>query len=328
MIRMYEYESRVDDVGNAVDGFRDFQNYLFTHPYNFIWDFAGDKVIIYNVAYRISSMQHLGDKSQIICQCMCGGGSGGGGTVIAKLKTDISLQGEGNDTLPLGVQLSKRVGNRLQVLDDGCFVGDSSDYVPPVVALSSNIPQGEYLSGESLENMILTVTVSAGSEKITDVRLYNGKTTLHVFTPVNPGSHVYTFNLTTALTKDAEFHAVVSDGQNYESEPLAYKFIPAIYVGVCNGMTVTPAEITAATALKVTGSSFDHLFTMNKQHFFMCCAADRVIKTIKDENGFDVTAGFKKTNVSLTIADKPQSYTLYMFDTEVTVSNFKVTFNF
>ena len=63
MIRMYEYEPRksVDDDGNitVTNVYHDFQNYLFSAPYDFEWDFAADKVIIYDVAYRISTHRRI-----------------------------------------------------------------------------------------------------------------------------------------------------------------------------------------------------------------------------------------------------------------------------
>ncbi|MDR2926932.1 MAG: hypothetical protein LBV41_01825, partial [Cytophagaceae bacterium] len=184
MIRMYEYEPRTDAEGNATEAYRDFQNYLFSHPYGFVWDFPADKVVIYGVAYRISSLQHIGNAAgQATCVCLCGGrnNSNGGSIGITKITTDESLQGEGSEAVPLGVRLSQKAGNRLQVLDDGCFVGSEPlPYSPPIIELTSSIPQGEYLTGETLDNMTLTVTVTAGSETIRDVRIFDGTKTLHV----------------------------------------------------------------------------------------------------------------------------------------------------
>jgi len=124
---MYEYTPQVDDDGNVTEVYRDFQNYLFSRPYGFIWNFPDDKVIIYSVAYRISSLQRINDNVQVNCICNCGGGGSGGsgGGVIAKIITDESLHGEGTDAKPLGVQISQRSGNRLIILDDGCYASGS-----------------------------------------------------------------------------------------------------------------------------------------------------------------------------------------------------------
>jgi hypothetical protein len=48
----------------------------------------------------------------------------------------------------------------------------------------------------------------------------------------------------------------------------------------------------------------------------MCCAESRIIKSITDENGFVITAAFKKTAVKLTLSGDTENYTLYVFDTK------------
>jgi len=326
---MFEYEPRVDAEGNTTEAYRDFQNYLFSHPYTFVWDWLADKVVIYDIAYRISSLRHVPDGNQITCLCICGGNGGGGGTGIVKIKTDESLHGEGSEAEPLGVQLSQKLGNRLQILEDGCFVGDEPQpYNPPSVVLSSNIPEGEYLMGETLTNMALTVSVTVGSERIRDVRIFDGTKTLHVFEIV-AGSHVYTFDLPTGIDSDVTFSATVSDGVEYYSNALTYKFILPIICGISDGMTVTETEIVAETAFKVPGSSFEYVYgSFNKQHLWMCCPENRIIKSITDENGFNITASFKKNAVKLTLAEIQYNYSLYVFDTQTSGNDYKITFNF
>ena len=242
MIRLYEYSPRLDDDGAPTEAYRDFQNYLFSHPYSFLWDFPADKVVIHNVAYRISSLRRIPDGNLVTCLCLCdGSGNGGssGGSGISKLKTDVSLYGEGNDTNPLGVQLSQLAGNRLQILDDGCFVGSEPlPYTPPEVALP-------------------------------------------------------------------------------------------IYCGVAKSMTLTEPEILAETPHNVSDSSFTHIYgSFKKQHLWVCCPEIREIKSISDENGLSITAAFKKTAIKITLSGEENNYSLYVFDTKTTGSNYKLTFNF
>jgi hypothetical protein len=256
--------------------------------------------------------------------------NGSGGVGISKIRTDVSLQGEGNDAKLLGIQLSELAGNRLQVLDDGCYVGsDPLPYTPPAIVLSSNIAEGEYLKGESLDNMKLTVVVTVGSESIRDLRIYDGTKTLHVFKNLNAGSHNYTFNLPAGITGDTTFSATLNDGMDYHSNELQYKFLLPIYCGVYKSMTVPEADITAETPLKVSGSSFDNVYdSFKKQHVWMACPESRVIKSIADENGLAITTAFKKTAVALTLSNEQFNYSLYVFDTKTTGSDYKITFNF
>jgi hypothetical protein len=326
---MYEYEPRIDDDNNVIEAFRDFQNYLFSHPYGFLWDFVADKVVIYGIAYRISSLRRIPDAYQVTCLCTCDGSGSGGGTVIGKVKTDVSLHGEGSEANPLGVQLSERAGNRMQILDDGCYVGDEQQpYNPPAIVLSSNIPTGEYLKGETLANMELTVTITKGSETIRDIRILDGTKTVYVFDVV-AGALTYTFNLPTGVDKDVTFTASMSDGMDYVSNALTYTFALPVYCGIADEMTVSEKEILAETPLKVSGSSFQNKYgSFKNQHIWMCCSESRIIKSITDENGFIITSAFKKTAVKLTLSGDKENYSLYVFDTKTTGNDYKITFNF
>ena len=291
------------------------------------------KAMKYKLRHRISSLRLIPDGSQVTCFCICGGGNGGsgsGGVGIAKIHTDVSLHGEGSEANPLGVQLSQKAGNRLQILDDGCYVGSEPlAYTPPEVVLTSSIPEGEYLKGDTLANMELTVTVTVGSESIRDVRIYDGEKTLHVFKNLANGSHDYTFELPKGVDSDVIFSASVSDGMEYFSNTLTYNFALPIFCGVADEMTVQEAKILAETALHVSGSSFEHIYSkFSKQHIWMACSESRDIKSITDENGFAITAAFKKTAVKITLAGEQFNYSLYVFDTKTTGENYLITFNF
>ena len=321
---MYEYTPQVDDDGNVTEVYRDFQNYLFSRPYGFIWNFPDDKVIIYSVAYRISSLQRINDNVQVNCICNCGGGGSGGsgGGVIAKIITDESLHGEGTDAKPLGVQISQRSGNRLIILDDGCYAsGGGFQYIAPTVTLTSSIPEGEFTYGEKI-SMRLTIQVEAGSEEIKSVSLFQDSKLFEVFDK-SSGSAMYWKDVT--VDQNTVFYAVVSDiGGTYESERLSYTFIYTLFCGVSDEMTLTPEEILAATPVKVSGNSFDYEYSFNDQYFWICCPENRVIKVILDQNGFDISSAFVKTDVIL----DDENYTLYMFDTRVTGDDYQVTFIF
>jgi hypothetical protein len=226
------------------------------------------------------------------------------------------------------VRLSQKAGNRLQILDDGCYVNSEPlPYTPPIVALSSSVPHGEYLTGETLSDMVLTVTVTAGSESIRDVRIFEGAKTLHVF-PLAAGSHAYTFNLPTGVDRDVTFSASVSDGMEYISNSLQYTFVLPVFCGVSDTKTVGEAVIIAETPFKASGSSFEYIYgAFKRQHIWMACPGSRIIKSVADENGLNITAAFKKSSVKITLAGEQRNYSLFVFDTKTTGSNYKVIFH-
>ena len=85
MLRLTEYEPRTseDSEGSVVttDVYRDFQDWLFSRPDGFVFDYPNDKVTINGIAYRLSSVQVIGGNGAcpiVICKCGCGGGGGDG----------------------------------------------------------------------------------------------------------------------------------------------------------------------------------------------------------------------------------------------------------
>ena len=337
MIRLYEYEPRIDEEGNATEACRDFQNYLFSHPYGFIWDFSADKVVIYGIAYRISSLRRIPDGNQVTCLCLCGGnsgessGSGAIGTVISKIKTDESLHGEGSEDNPLGVQLSQKIGNRLQILDDGCYVGDDPvPYNQPSVVLSSSIEPGGYLKGETFANVKLSVAVAVGSEKVRDVRILEGKKTLHVF-ELAAGLQTYTFNYAKGIDSDTTFTASISDGMEYLSNTLTYKFDLPAFCGVSENETVTAAEILAGTVINISGNSFKYIYDTDGENgnwIWMCCPENRIIASMIGEKGAEVISLFQKSPIKLTLAGEQFNYSLYEYIERTTMKNIEIIFNF
>ena len=328
MIRLFKY-TLPDDNGNIIeDEYRDFPNYLFSRPYGIIFVFPEDKVIIYNVAYRISSKQIINDSLNVncICKCCCGGGgsgSGGDGAPI-KIITDESLQGEGNDPLPLGVQISKMTGNRLMINDDGVY-GAANDYqyVPPVVMLTSDQLAGEYVQGQTL-TMKLSITVEAGSAGIANVLLFQGDKSYTLSKSEGSGSAMYWKDFAD-IDSDTVFYATVFDGKTHESNRLSYIFVETLYCGVSDKMTLTQEEILATDPIKISGS-FEHSFNSDDQYMWMCCPKNMIVKTITGEGGFDIMASFGKTDVEIDGKD----YALYMYDEKITTDkkDYPVTFNF
>ena len=225
---------------------------------------------------------------------------------------------------PLGVQLSQKTGNRLQILDDGCYVGSEPvPYSPPEIVLSSSIEPDEYLIGETLANMVLTVTVTFGSEKVRDVRIFEGTKTLHVFELVE-GSTVYIFDLPSEIDDDTIFTASVSDGMEYLSNTLTYNFAFPAYYGVSDNMDVTEDEILAETATKITGDSFEHYYdTLSKaKHLWMCCHESRTVVSIIGEKDTEIISAFKKTAIKLTHANRKFNYSLYVLDKKITMKSY------
>ena len=90
MIRLYEYIQNEPD--NPV--YRDFQNFLFSQPYDFIWDFPADKVTIHGTAYRISSRQFISDSSS--GTVIIGGGNTGSDVGGGDCKCPETPEGYGN----------------------------------------------------------------------------------------------------------------------------------------------------------------------------------------------------------------------------------------
>jgi len=235
MIRMTEYYPRVDDDGNTIEAYRDFQNYLFSRPSGFLWDFPSDKVVIYGTAYRISSLQNINDDMQASCQCdgCAADGSGAGGSYgFAQIIYDRTIHGEGTKDIPLGVKLSETDDNQLWLLEDGLFYGDMNEpYIPPEVTLTGDPTEGEY---EGIDSLTLYVHITSGTKPIQSVMIMdNHGNTVHEFTDIpNDPTFTLEYTLPNVLNQNTAFYAVVSDGEEYLSNTLTYTFgDPNISIG-------------------------------------------------------------------------------------------------
>lgn len=313
MIRLVQFDDE--------EKYKDFHDQLFSTPYGFIFDFKNDKVTISNVAYRLSSLIRLPQKNA--CFCM-------GGNNKVDLETDTSLQGIGTLKLPLGVQVSTKEGNQLEILEDGCYVRGYVPYVAPTIKLSSSLTPGNYLLGESFYDVTLTVQIEKGNENIKEVIIYRDSEEFHVFTDVSPDSKTYTLKLDEPIKNGQSFRTKCKDesGKEIASNTLVYTFDLPVYAGVADNTDITPENIQKnGEILNISSASFSHTYKeFVNQHIWVACNSKRKISQITDENGFNVTASFIQKSIKIKL-DEEYDYILYVFDTPTTGKNYKVTFN-
>lgn len=312
MIRLVQFDDE--------EKYKDFHDQLFSAPYSFVFDFKNDKVTISNIAYRLSSLTRLPQKNA--CFCM-------GGNNKPDLETDISLQGLGTLKLPLGVQVSKKEGNQLEILEDGCYVRGYTPYVAPTIKFSGSLSPGNYLLGESFYDVTLTIQIEKGSDNIKEVMIYQDSEEFHVFADVSPDSKTYTLKLDEPIKTGLSFRAKCKDetGKEIASNTLIYTFDLPIYAGIADTTDISAEDILKGEVLNVSSASFSYIFQEFKnQHIWLACNSNRKITQITDENGFNVTTAFLQKSVQIRL-DEEYSYILYVFDTPTTGKNYKVTFN-
>ncbi|GHT78417.1 hypothetical protein FACS189464_1820 [Bacteroidia bacterium] len=104
MIRLYKIPpEELEELGiesppaGDLGGYRDFENYLFSEPYGFEFDFPGDKVLIYGTWYRISSLLITGGNNGNSGSNGTGGegGNGNGGNGNGEGEGEGGSGGEG-----------------------------------------------------------------------------------------------------------------------------------------------------------------------------------------------------------------------------------------
>lgn len=313
MIRLVQFDDE--------EKYKDFHDQLFSAPYGFVFDFKNDKVTISNITYRLSSLIRLPQKDA--CMCMCGGGK-------TDLETDISLQGIGTLKLPLGVQVSKKEGNQLEILEDGCYVHGYVPYIAPKIKLSGSLAPGNYLLGEKFYDVTLTIQIEKGSDNIQEVKLYQDSEEFHVFADVSPDSKTYTLKLDEPIKNGLSFKAKCKDesGKETASNTLVYTFDLPVYAGVADSTDISSDEISKnGEVLNISSASFDHVYKeFTNQHIWLACNSNRKITQITDENGFNITASFIQKSIKIKL-DEEYDYILYIFDIPTTGKNYTVTFN-
>lgn len=211
-------------------------------------------------------------------------------------------------------------------------------YVAPTCSAKLTYsPSGTvFEKGQVITVTSMTGTVVEKSENILQVSFLDGSTVLNTRTDVdNGGTFTYTLEqpiLIVSNIANTRFRVSVTDAANktYYANTTAINFYYPYYYGVVNdGVTLTGDVITSLQKQVTAKANKTYKYTTNNQRMVIAYPKSYgQLKTIKDQNNFDVAATFTLHEMLVTGLDGiPQTYYVYMNNAS-TLENFSITYSY
>ena len=212
-------------------------------------------------------------------------------------------------------------------------------YIAPVVSASivknPNKSICEY--GENITLTGINGNVAKKSDKITSVTFLDSTTVLKQFTTnvENGGSFNYSFTTPVIISSNlssTRFRMMVTDisGNNTYANTGSITFCYPYYFGVVEeNQTITGDSFANFTKKIETKGTKTNNYTTNNQCMLIAYPKSYgALKKILDQNSFDVTNTFTRSEINVVGLDKTsQVYYIYVNNTS-TVTNFKITFQY
>lgn len=211
-----------------------------------------------------------------------------------------------------------------------CGSGGGSSYVAPSITLGSS-PSAEYLElGTTLTNIALSAFTVKNSSPILNVTFYRGATQIYSVSSPHSSGGTETYTDTGTISGTTAYTATVSDALNtVTSNSIAFTFLYPFYYGV-GAQALTGVQVQSLTKILQPAQNTEVFTSPTEQvYYYAYPQAYGVLANIKDQNGFNVTAGYTRRSVTLTMLDSTsQPYYIYEFNTVTTQTSFGVFYNF
>ena len=115
---------------------------------------------------------------------------------------------------------------------------------------------------------------------------------------------IRTATYNTDITTNKTFTLSASDGKNNVSKSISYTFVNPYYTGVSTTDTLTETDVTALTKKVVTKGTQTVNYTTSQSHMvFAYPSSYGAIKSVIDQNGFNVTDSFTKSTLTINSAE-------------------------
>ena len=115
---------------------------------------------------------------------------------------------------------------------------------------------------------------------------------------------IRTATYNTDITTNKTFTLSASDGKNNVSKSISYTFVNPYYTGVSSTDTLTETDVTALAKKVVAKGTQTVNYTTSQSHMvFTYPSSYGAIKSIIDQNGFNVTDSFTKSTLTINSAE-------------------------
>ena len=247
------------------------------------------------------------------------------------ISNELRLTREKGTTVSIGGIAKGTIYTNEKILD--LLIEMLYPYVPFTMAGFTVTPNGgTYERGSSVTATNTVTTINEGSESITSVTIFDGNTELAKETNAeNLRGEKFTIpiNLVINTTKTLKTTVVDAKGTTLSRNSSQFTFVYPFYYGSLDEGVLDETSIKGLTKVIQTKGNKKFTFT----HANKCCiiaypATYGNLRTVIDQNNFDITASFSKNTVSITGLDgKPVNYNVYV-NSPATLDGFAITFNF
>lgn len=207
-------------------------------------------------------------------------------------------------------------------------------WVAPAVSAQIKVPSnGGVKEFGDIQNVTsIGVTVTKKSSNITKVEIFDGSESLGVETEGVANGGTFNFTVDKQVSSNKNYTAKVTDAAEKitTANTGTFTFVYPYYWGVLDASAaVDEAAVKGLTKQIVTKGNKSNKFTATNQK--ICFAYPKsygALANIKDQNNFDVTGTFTRTEVTITGLDKtPQAYYVYT-NSPSTITGFGMNFNY
>lgn len=207
-------------------------------------------------------------------------------------------------------------------------------WVAPTVSAQIKAPSngGVKEFGDVQHVTSIGVTVTKKSSNITKVEIFDGSESLGSKTDGVTNGGTFDFTVDKQVSTNKNYTAKVTDAAEKITMATTgtFTFVYPYYWGVLDaGAAVNEATVKSLAKQVVTKGNKSNKFTaVNQKICFAYPKSYGALTSIKDQNNFDVTGTFNRTEVTITGLDKtPQTYYVYT-NSPSTVTNFGMNFNY
>ena len=181
-------------------------------------------------------------------------------------------------------------------------------YVKPTISATGTPNGGTFEVGDTQTITNVKVVITKKSKKIIKVEVFDGATSLGLLeddTIANGGTFDFPVNVEVASV-NTQLTATVTDEQGSEvsAKTGTFTFVNPFYVGVSDINTLTETNIIALTKkVEVKGNKTINYTTAQSYMVFAYPSSYGAIKSIIDQNGFNVTDSFTRNTVTVNSAE-------------------------
>lgn len=331
----------VDENGNALNIGTEItpQTYAVATPKSLVSDIATKQIKDYDLDSDITGVEDILVQDDGVTKRVKVSGLVQGAINLDDYYTKDDLTFDENSVVPVtlgGIEAGTNL-NDLSVQD--VLSKLLFPYIAPVItaSITKNPNKNTYEYGEQVLISKITCNVTKKTEKITNISFLDSSNILKQITSgvENGGNFTYTFTepvIITSNLSNSRFRVTVTDSstKTIYANTSNINFYYPYYFGIVEENQVITSDLFANFTKKIEakGTKTNSYTTNNQCMLIAYPKSYGALKKIIDQNSFDVTNTFIKSEINVIGLDKTsQTYYVYVNNAS-TVTDFKITFQY